>query len=363
MQQTKTDFLNLFSSLFTKNNIDAAIVTSPQNRQYISGFCVQQGTVLITPQQIYYLVDFRFYEDAQKKATGCKVVLIDNLGVSLCELLKKHKIKILEFEQNDLTVLRKEYFEKEFSLAGTQILCSGALDKFLEELRITKSEQEVQKIQESQRLTEHSLKTALQSFAPGITEKELALKIEFNMRKNGAQGVAFDLIVISSQNTSMPHGEPSNKPIQNGDLLLIDIGACLDGYNSDMTRTFAVGSVTDEQKQIYNIVLSAQLKGLQAIKAGVSCADIDKIVRDEITQNGYGECFGHGTGHGVGLNVHESPRLSPRSSTVLKPNMIITIEPGIYLSGKFGVRIEDIVCVTPDGCKNFNTISKELIIL
>ena len=197
----------------------------------------------------------------------------------------------------------------------------------------------------------------------GVSEKELALEIEFFMRKNGAEGVSFDLITISGKNTSLPHGVPSDKKLKKGEFITMDIGCKVNGYCSDMTRTVALGEPSDEMKKVYNIVLQAQLKALKTVKSGITASSVDFAARDLIDKNGFENCFGHATGHGVGLDIHEEPRVSTKSDTVLQSGMIITIEPGIYLQDKFGVRIEDMVMVTDDGCYNFTKSNKELIVL
>lgn len=198
---------------------------------------------------------------------------------------------------------------------------------------------------------------------PGLTELEAAFELEMFLRKEGAQALSFDTILVSGVRTSLPHGVPSEKKLEKGDFITMDFGCIVDGYCSDMTRTVALGKVSQEQKEVYNIVLEAQKNGCDAIRQGLSCRDADKACRDIITDAGYGEFFGHGTGHGVGLEIHEAPTLNARSDEVLEENMIVTIEPGIYLPKQFGVRIEDLAIVTASGIINLVKSDKELIVV
>jgi Xaa-Pro aminopeptidase len=343
--------------------MDAAIITSPENRQYISGFHIHEGMILVTRKEVYYLVDFRYYEAAEKKSQTCKVVLFDSLAESISDILKSQNIRGVSVEKSSLTVQCKEYLENIITSAGSNLVCDGTIDIILRDMRMVKSEKEIAKIKASQELTESAFKNVLKNLKTGQTEKDIALDLEFYMRKNGAESVAFDLIVVSGMNTSLPHGEPGNKQIENGDLITIDIGAKLDGYNSDMTRTISIGSIGDRQKEIYNIVLKSQIAGIEAIRPGAICSEVDGIVRDIITDAGYGEQFKHSTGHGVGLQIHESPNLSPNSLIALKPGMIVTVEPGIYLKNEFGVRIEDMILVKEKGYENLTNIPKDILII
>jgi Xaa-Pro aminopeptidase len=341
---------------------DAAIITSAENRYYLSGFNSHVGNIFATCDNIYNLVDFRYYEAAAKETKVCEVVLTDSLEITLQNLIRKHNIKGVLIEK-ELKVSQKERLEAIFSSLDIKSLCDGRLDGLLQNMRAIKSNDEIERIKSSQKLTEEAFKHVLNKISAGMTEKEIAIDLEFFMKKNGAKSVAFDLIVVSGENTSLPHGEPSDKKIQNGELLTIDIGANLDGYNSDMTRTVALGSVSDKQRRIYEIVLQAQLEGIKSIKAGIKAGDVDDVVRSVIAKEGYGACFGHSTGHGVGICIHENPRLAQGNQTVLEPGMVITVEPGIYLNGEFGVRIEDMVLVTENGCKNLTSIDKDLLVI
>ena len=198
---------------------------------------------------------------------------------------------------------------------------------------------------------------------PGVTEKEIGLCLDYYMLRNGAEGLSFDTIALTGANTSLPHGVPGESVVKDGDFVLMDYGATYDGYHSDMTRTVCVGKPTEKMEQVYNTVLEAQLKSLEFIKAGVSGSDADKVARDIITNAGYGKMFGHSLGHGVGMEIHETPNASPSSKHIFEENMIVTVEPGIYIPDEFGVRIEDFVIVTADGCENMTKAKKSLISL
>ena len=238
-----------------------------------------------------------------------------------------------------------------------------ALGEKIRELRSVKDGAELELIKSAQKITDDAFEYILSKIEEGKTEKELALVLEFFMRSHGADAVSFDIIFIGGKNTSMPHGVPSDYKLKKGDLITIDFGADVDGYKSDMTRTVALGAISDEQKKVYEIVLEAQKKAIGQIREGIACSEIDKAARDVIKSYGYGEYFGHALGHSVGLDIHELPNFSPKCSTVLKEGMVLSVEPGIYLPEKFGVRIEDLVVVTKNGSINLTKSKKTLIIL
>lgn len=342
---------------------EAALIVSDVNRFYLAGFRSSAGCVLVTRQSAYLLVDFRYGEAAKKVVKHMEVVVFERLSQSLSQLLKKHRVKTLYLESEGISVKQAGQFEQMLKPAGVKTVTDETLDLLLCNMRMIKSRGEILKIKEAQRITEEAYLDTLEVIKPGVTEKEIALHLEFEMRKRGASGVAFDLITITGTKTSLPHGEPGDTPVKAGDFVTMDIGAVFDGYHSDMTRTVAVGSATEEQKAVYQIVLEAQEKALSGIKAGITGEYADALARDVITAAGYGAYFGHSTGHGVGLCIHEEPRLSTTVNTILSSGMVVTVEPGIYLPGKFGVRIEDMVCITKNGCTNLTHIPKTLTIL
>ena len=352
------DRINKIKASLAEN--EAYFILSELTCFYLTDFRYTDGGMLITKDDATVLTDSRYIEAAEMKIKHCSVFQFSDLKKDTEELMRKNGVKKVYFEHQSLSLSRADTFKAVALAAGAEAVFDSKLDDMISSLRIIKTAQEIEKMKKAQEITELALKDALKILKPGITtERELALEIEFGMRRRGAQGVAFDLITISGKKTSMPHGEPDDKIIQNGDFITIDIGSCYEGYNSDMTRTIPVGNVSDKMKEIYNIVLEAQLAGLKAVKPGAKCSDCDKAARDIIEKAGYGEFFRHSTGHGVGIEIHEMPGVSPKSDYVLEEGMVITIEPGIYLPDEFGVRIEDMVCVTKDGCYNFATLSKQ----
>ena len=248
-------------------------------------------------------------------------------------------------------------------ITAAEIVSSSALSDAIGELRIVKTQDEIDKMIKAQRIAEAAFENVLNFIKPGVTEKEIGLCLDYYMLKNGAEALSFDTIAITGANTSLPHGVPGDNVVKEGSFVLMDYGATYDGYHSDMTRTVCVGKPTEKMEQVYNIVLDAQLKTIAAIKEGITGHDADKVARDVITAAGYGEMFGHSLGHGVGMEIHEAPTAAPSSTRVLKENMIVTVEPGIYIPGEFGVRIEDFVIVKKDGCENMTLAKKSLISL
>ena len=245
---------------------------------------------------------------------------------------------------------------------GVEVLRDKTLSETISQMRSIKSEKEIEYIKAAQKLTDETFSYILPRIETGRTEKEIMLDMEFFMRKNGSEGVSFDFIVVSGKNSSLPHGVPTDKKIAKGDFITMDFGAVINGYRSDMTRTVAVGNVTDEQKKVYNTVLAAQEAAIKAACAGKKCVDIDKTARD-IIEKDYSGCFGHGLGHSVGIDIHESPSFNTRDNTVLRPGMVLTVEPGIYIENKFGVRIEDMIVITNDGNIDITKSPKDLIVL
>ena len=337
---------------------EAALVTDEVNIGYFTGFFHSEGALLVTENSAFLLVDFRYAEAAQKQASGCEVICFQTLSASLTALLTAEGVQCLHAEASHMTVSRYEFFRKKCGEQHVDIVADGRLDKHIGSLRVIKTQDELDK-----KIAEAAYSELLNDVRPGVSERELAARLEFYMKQRGAEAVSFDLITITGKKTSLPHGVPSLDTVQEGDFFTCDFGAVYAGYHSDTTRTVAVGSATEEMRQVYAVVLQAQLAALKAIKPGVPCSEVDKTARDIITAAGYGDCFGHSTGHGVGLYIHELPFVSSRSDTVLEPGMVITDEPGIYLPNKFGVRIEDMLAVTEDGCRNFVNLPKELIIL
>ena len=337
------------------------LIENEKNLRYFLEFNIDTGYLLVSNKNAYFITDFRYIETAQRNLNSSDVFVIlqDNLKEDIKNVLEKEVAQKLLVETKYQTVSKFEFFKKITEFLSNE----NTLDEIIANLRVIKNEYEISQIKKAQKITDDAFSHILSFIKEGVSEKDLALEIEFFMRKSGAQGVSFDLITISGKNTSLPHGIPSDKLLQKGDFITMDIGCKVNGYCSDMTRTVALGQPSDEMKKIYNTVLLAQKKAFEKIKSGVKASDVDFAARDFINKSGYEGCFGHALGHGVGLDIHENPTVSSRSDTVLKSGMIITNEPGIYLKDKFGVRIEDMLMVTDDGYYNFTKSKKELIIL
>ncbi|MBR1731876.1 MAG: aminopeptidase P family protein [Ruminococcus sp.] len=347
----------------TLETSQAALIKNNNNVYYFSGMQNSEGYVIVTNDDAYLLVDFRYAESARNICKSCKVIEFNSLFESLKSVLKDNSIKSLLIESDSVNINLYQRFIKEFNSIGVSVISDDTLVKAIQNLRIIKSDDEIEFISEAQRITEKAYTEVLNYVKPGVNERTVAVELEYLMRKFGAEGVSFDLITITGKNTSLPHGVPGENVISEGDFFTMDIGALYNGYHSDMTRTVAVKSCDDYQREIYDIVFKAQTTALNNVRAGVKASEIDKTARDIITEAGYGKNFGHSTGHGVGLDIHENPFVSSRGETILSENMVITVEPGIYLENRFGVRIEDMVLVKENGFFNFATLTKELIIV
>ena len=336
----------------------AALVTSPHNRRYLTGFPSSDGCVLILPDAAYFLTDFRYIEAARRQIRSMECLCYQRLTDTLRELTEKHGVRRLLVEAGQMTLRERRKLRE--TLSG-DVEDGDELDDWLEALRLIKSPDELRRIREAQALTAYGFEKILDYIRPGRTEREIALELEFLIRRQGAEGIAFDFIVVSGANSSLPHGVPSDKAVEPGDFVTMDFGARVRGYCSDMTRTVAVGKISDEQKRVYDSVLEAHLRAMEAIRPGAVGRDVDEVARGYLRSCGYE--FGHSLGHGVGLDIHEEPRLSTRSDDVLEPGNVVTDEPGVYLPGKCGCRIEDSVLVTKDGCRSLIPAAKELITL
>lgn len=344
---------------FQQHGIDALLITSPTNRRYISGFTGSTGYVLISEDRAAFITDFRYVEQAADQCKGYEI--IDNkrsMLTALKETVQQFGVKSIGFEQDYVTYSEFERIKQEIN--GVNWVPTSNI---IEQLRLIKDEEELAKIQKAIDIADEAFSHILGYIRPGVTEEEVALELEFKMRKLGASGVSFDIIVASGERGALPHGRASNKPIRAGELVTLDFGCVYDGYVSDITRTVAVGEISDQLREIYNICLEAQLNGVNNIKAGMTGKEADALCRDIIERAGYGPAFGHSTGHGIGLDVHEGPSASVVSDIILQPGMLLTVEPGIYLSGIGGVRIEDDILITETGNQILSKSTKELLIL
>jgi Xaa-Pro aminopeptidase len=340
-------------------NLDAILIMHPENRRYLTGFTGSAGIALITLSNSYLLTDFRYVEQAQKEAPDYQVIDPGSETYKkISELLEKDNVRELAFEEDYITF--KKYKELKEKLPTYNLVPKTGL---VENLRKIKDENELKLLKKAIEISDLAFEHILNYIKPGVMEKEIALELEYFMRKNGAEDIAFPTIVASGERSSLPHGIASTKKIAHGELVTMDFGAVFEGYNSDITRTVCVGKPTSDQKKIYNLVLKAQITAEEKMKAGITCKEADSIARDIIKEAGYGDHFGHGLGHGVGLAVHEGPTLSFKNDEFLKEGMTVTVEPGVYIPRWGGVRIEDIVLATENGVSILTNSNKELISL
>lgn len=339
--------------------LDAMLITSGVNRRYLSGFTGSSGYVLVTGDESYLLTDFRYMTQAADQAQGLKVVQHEPKFIdSVRELLPKGGKVRVGFEQDDVTF--SAYTSYAAALQPAELV---PVSKAVENLRMFKDEDELAVMQRAADLADRTFSHILNVIKPGMTERDVDLEMEFYMRSHGATSSSFDTIVASGERSAMPHGVASSRVIQGNELVTFDFGALLDGYCSDLTRTIALGTPAPKLKEIYDVVLEAQLHALAHIKPGMTGREADALARDVITRYGYGEYFGHSTGHGLGMEVHEWPRLSKVGDEILEPGMVVTVEPGIYLAGLGGVRIEDDIVITDSGISLLTHSSKEYLSL
>lgn len=341
--------------------IDGGIINSAVNRYYFTGYKSSAGTLVVTRDKSYFIIDFRYFEKAKKIVKDCDVILQDKLNEQIKDILNRHNIRSLGVENYNISLNQYNIFKNNFE--DINIVNSSEFNDIINKLRMIKSEQEIENIRKAQSITDKAFDYILNFISEDKTEKQVALELEYFMKKNGADDIAFDIIAVSGKNSSLPHGTPSNKKLEKGDTITLDFGAKYLGYHSDMTRSIFLGEASDYQQEIYNTVLKAQTESLKEIKPGIICNKIDKIARDIISEAGYGKNFGHSLGHGVGLEIHEQPAFSSSSNTILEKGMVLTVEPGIYIEDKFGVRIEDMVLITDNGYENLTKSSKKIICL
>ena len=350
-------------SMALPEGADAALITSDVNRRYFTGLGSSAGTLLAFRDAAYFIIDFRYIEVAKATVTGARVMLQEKLTEQLDTLLKKHGAQTVAIETDYLTVGMLEQYRQK--LPGYEFLTESTLNDAILSMRSVKEPQELECIQKAQAITDAAFLDILDFIQPGKTEKEIAAYLEYCMRRRGADGLAFETIAAGGPNSAKPHAVPGDRPLQTGDFFTLDYGASWGGYCSDMTRTVAVGEPTEEMRRVYQTVLEAQCLGIRTAQAGVSCRAVDEAARELIYKSGYEGCFGHSLGHSVGLEIHEMPGFSPSidPQTLCREGMVITVEPGVYLEGRFGVRIEDMVWFAPDGTKDLTNSPKELIIL
>lgn len=349
---------------FLQSNLkedEAALISSDADRLYYTGFHSSAGYVAVTRGKAVFLIDFRYFEKAKQTVDSCEVILLKNFSQQLGELFSSQKIKTVYLETDTVSLSAFSSLKKR--LPDFAFSSDGKVQSLITKQRSIKSADEIALIKQAQKMTDETFSYILDNISAGRTEREVMLDMEFYMRRLGSEGVSFDFIVVSGKNSSMPHGVPTDKKIEKGDFITMDFGAVRGGYRSDMTRTVAVGKVSDKQKEVYGIVLKAQKAAIDFIRQGVICKEVDRTARNIISGAGYGDCFGHGLGHSVGIEIHENPACNTVCETVMEKGMIMTVEPGIYIENEFGVRIEDMVVVSENGCENLTASKKELIVL
>jgi Xaa-Pro aminopeptidase len=350
--------LTKLRSTLPEHDIDAILVSQPQNRRYLSGFTGSAGWLVITAERAVMATDFRYYEQVGREAPGFELARIQTrVSDLLPEVLADLGIKRLGFESQHLTVEELNTFSK--AVEGVEWL---PLENTVEKIRAVKDEDEIDALRRSAALNDDAFAHLLQVIEPGMTEREAAWEIEAYMRSHGASKVAFDLIVAAGPNGALPHARPGDQAIQPGAPIVIDIGCVLDDYCSDMTRTFCLGEPSSRYLEVWNLVLQAQEAAKAVIRAGTSGVETDAVARDLIVGAGYGDYFGHGLGHGVGLAVHEKPGASRLSEDTFEAGMSLTVEPGIYLPGEFGVRLEDLVIIGKDGIEILTNTPKRPVV-
>lgn len=337
-----------------------ALITSDVSRRYFSGFKSSAGVILVTKEQGYLIIDSRYFDKAKQRVTDCRVILLDDIRKQLSELILKHNVRTLMIESDYMTLT--EFADYRDKLHFVEFDASPSLSQLIWDMRVIKTEAEVGLIVKAQRIAEKAFERLVDNISRDMTEKQVAALLNYYMMDCGADDLSFETIAASGVNSASPHAVPTDKKLSECEFLTLDFGAVVDSYHSDMTRTLAIGNVTAEMEKLYNAVYYANLDGIKAVKPGINGKVVDSVARATLAAwGGFDKYFGHGLGHGVGLEIHEQPTLSQRSRSMLKPGMIVTVEPGAYISGKYGVRIEDMVVVTENGCEVLTRSTKNLI--
>jgi Xaa-Pro aminopeptidase len=345
-------------TIVSEHALEGILFFSPENIRYLTGFSGSEGYLLTGTDENLLLVDSRYITQAQDETKNCRVILLDEGIKGVAAQIAARGWRRLGFEAQGISVALFEKLQE--NLQETELV---SIKDEVARLRGLKGDNEISLIQQAVQIAEEAWKNVVGMVKSGTREDELALELEYCMKKGGAEGVAFDIIVAAGPRTALPHAQPTIRPIEEGDVVLFDFGARYRGYCCDESCTVVAGQATEEQKRIYTVVKDAHDKAIEQVKPGVKLAAIDAAARNHINQAGHGEHFGHGTGHGVGLAVHEWPTVGKDSRDVAEEGMVFTIEPGIYIPGWGGVRIEDMVLVTPDGCEVLTTIPKDLMIV
>jgi len=340
----------------------AVVIHDPSNMFYLTEGYTGEGLVYVSRKRRAVITDFRYTEQAEKQAAGFQVLMQDaqkDHDRVLAEVLREDGVTAVRFESNFISV---DTFEKMRTAAGEEVSFIP-LEEAVQKLRQIKTPKEVETMRRAAAITSEAFEAILPKIREGMTEKELQIELDFTMLRLGADGNAFNTIIASGENGSLPHAIPGSRKIRRGDMITMDFGAKVDGYCSDMTRTVAFGEPSEEMRRVYETVYQAQKMCEEALSAGKVCSEIDRMARDYIDSQGYQGRFGHGLGHAVGIDIHEEPRLSQKCHDVLRAGIVITVEPGVYIPGLGGVRIENTCLVKEDGADALTTPKRELIIL
>lgn len=348
--------------LFQSLDIEAVLLTSPANMRYVAGF-TGEGYVYLSRQKKMVVTDSRYTIAAREQCPDYDVQEWGREGyyAPLLFCLQQEAVDRLGIEDEVLTLSTYQKLRQQMKKADLLSLSLVELGQQVSDLRQVKTSAEMEKLRQAEAIGDRAFQKVLDRLEVGMTEKQVAAWLEFYMKEEGAEGFSFDTIAASGLHSAMPHAVPTDKRLENGDFLTMDFGCLYQGYCSDMTRTVVMGRANAKQREVYETVLRAQETALQGIRPGMTGREIDSLAREVITKAGYGKCFGHSLGHSVGLEIHERPNFSPKEETVIRPGMVITVEPGIYIEGFGGVRIEDVVILTENGCENITHSPKNLI--
>ena len=346
-----------FLAKMEEKGLDGIVINNLKNVYYLTGFWGSNGTVFISRDRQILVTDARYIIAAKQEVTGFEIFAERDELATIAKIAKNMGLSRIGFE-DEISV--SYYHRMQAAFEGLELIPQT---QFVEALRMIKDETEIATIRKACSISDQAFHDALEFIKPGKTEIEIANFLDFRMRELGAAGLSFDTILASGINSSKPHAHPMHKPVELGEAITMDFGCLYEHYVSDMTRTIYLGHVSDEQAEIYNTVLKANQALIDQAKAGLGFRDFDKIPRDIIVEAGYGQYFTHGIGHGIGLDIHEEPYFSQTSKEVIKTGMVLTDEPGIYIEGKYGVRIEDDILITDTGCELLTLAPKELIVI
>jgi Xaa-Pro aminopeptidase len=345
-------------SILSPCEVEGILFFDMANIRYLTGFTGSEGALFVGEREAVLLVDGRYVTQAGRETKACEILHVTDKTEGIARFLASSNVRVAGFESRALTYDAYEKIQRE--IEGISL---KPLSDEIGPIRARKDPDEIRHLKEAAEIAARALRATLELVTPGVSERNVASLLEATMAEAGSEKPSFETIVAAGDNSSMPHAKPGGRELQNGDIVVIDYGAVYGGYHSDETCTVAVGTISREQERVYDIVKNAHDRAIDAVKAGASCKEIDRSARSYIDGKGFGSHFSHGTGHGVGLEVHEAPTVSQRSTDCLEEGMIITVEPGIYIPGKWGVRIEDTVLVERDGCEIITRMPKDLIVL